>query len=106
MQQTELYQYPGWSFGRTPERYDISQTLSYTRPLQWGHNERDGVSNHMRPDCWLPINAGAFQRKHQLDFVRGIHRWLPTQKASNEENISIWWRRHAMYPDASSSIKS
>ena len=52
------------------------------------------------------------QKKHQssasLAFARGIHRWLvnsphgnspvtgefPTQRASNAQNVSIWWRHH------------
>ena len=42
------------------------------------------------------------QRKHQssasLAFVRGIHRhrWIPPQRASNAENLSIWWRHHVI----------
>ena len=45
---------------------------------------------------------GADQRKHQsspsLAFVGGTHRWLvvPRPKASNAENVSIWWRHHAL----------
>ena len=43
------------------------------------------------------IYSGADQRKRQssasLAFVRGIHRW-PGQRASNAENVSIWWRHH------------
>ena len=29
-------------------------------------------------------------------FVRGIHRprWIPRTKASDAENVSIWWRHH------------
>ena len=45
--------------------------------------------------------SGADQRKHQsstsLAFVSGIHRWpgeFLTQRASNAENVSIWWRHH------------
>ena len=45
------------------------------------------------------VCSGADQRKHQssasLTFMRGIHRWrakLPSQMASNAENVSIWWR--------------
>ena len=56
------------------------------------------------------MSAKAFQitcdclhsRKHRssgsLAFVRGIHRWpvkSPSQRASNAENVSIWWRHHA-----------
>ena len=47
--------------------------------------------------------SGVHQRKHQsyasLAFVRGIHRWpvnSPHERASNAENVSIWWRHHAM----------
>ena len=47
------------------------------------------------------VYSGADQRKHQssasLVFVRGIHRdrEFPAQRASNAENVSIWWRHHA-----------
>ena len=43
------------------------------------------------------------QRNHQsstsLDLVRGIHRWpvhSPSQRASNMENVSIWWLHHGI----------
>ena len=46
---------------------------------------------------------GADQRKHQssasLAVVSGIHRWPanpPAQRASNVENVSIWWRHHML----------
>ena len=46
---------------------------------QWGHNGRDGVSNHQPHDCLLIRFSDADQRKHQssksLTSVRGIHRW-------------------------------
>ena len=29
------------------------------------------------------------------DFTGG--RWIPVQKASNAENVSIWWRHHAIF---------
>ena len=25
-------------------------------------------------------------------------QWIPAQMASNAENVSIWWRHHAMQP--------
>ena len=46
------------------------------------------------------VYSGVDQRKCQssasLAFVRGIHRdrWIPHTKASNAENVSIWWRNH------------
>ena len=47
------------------------------------------------------VYSDADQWKHQtyapLTFVQGIHRdqWLPRTRASNAENVSIWWRHHA-----------
>ena len=38
-----------------------------------------------------------YQSSASLAFVRGIHRWSvnsPAQRASNAENVSIWWRHH------------
>ena len=46
------------------------------------------------------VYSDADQRKHQssasLAFVWGIHRdrWIPAQRASDAENVSIWWRHH------------
>ena len=46
------------------------------------------------------VYSGADQRKHQssasLAFVRGSRRGrgIPRTKASNAENVSIWWRHH------------
>ena len=42
-----------------------------------------------------PVCSGADQRKHQsyasLAFVRGTTGGFPSQRASNAENVSIWW---------------
>ena len=49
---------------------------------------------------YLTVYSGADQRKHQsavsLAFVRGINRWIPSQRASNAEWVSIWWRHHVL----------
>ena len=65
------------------------------------HNGRDGASNHQPRDCLLNRLSDADQRKHQssasLAFVWGIHRSpvnSPHKKASNAENVSVWWRYH------------
>ena len=48
------------------------------------------------------VYSGADQRKHQspasLAFVRGIHQWPVNSphRASNAENVSIWWRHHEL----------
>ena len=48
-------------------------------PLQWRHNELDGVSNHRCLDYFLNRFFRRKSKKHQssasLAFVRGIHRW-------------------------------
>ena len=49
-------------------------------PLQWRHNQRNGVSNHQRVSIVYPtVCSGADPRQHQssasLAFVRGINRW-------------------------------
>ena len=61
------------------------------------------VSNHQPHDFFSTSYSDADQRKHQssasLAFVRGIHRGpvnSPQKTASNAENVSIWWRHHAI----------
>ena len=53
--------------------------LYHSLPLQWRHNERDGVSNHRRAVVSSVVCSDADQRKHHssasLAFVRGIYWW-------------------------------
>ena len=72
------------------------------KPLQWCHNERDRVSDHQPQDCSF---HRLFRRRSKKtsklcvpvslwgEFTR--RRWIPTQRVSNAENVSIWWRHHA-----------
>ena len=51
--------------------------MYFTWPLQWRHNERDGVSDRRLLGCLLSC---LFRRRSKktsmsLAFVRGIHRW-------------------------------
>ena len=72
-------------------------------PLQWRHNERDGVSNHQPHDCLLDR---LFRRRSEktsklriTDLCAGnspVTGELTAQRASNAEHVSIWWRHHAM----------
>ena len=54
--------------------------------FKWRYDNRDGVSNHRRPDCLLNCFSGADQRKYQssasLAFVRGstCDRRIPLTK--------------------------
>ena len=73
-----------------------------TSPLQWRHNGRDNVSNHQPNDCLL--NRVFRRRSKKTPKLRvtvicagnsPVTGEFPAQRASNAENVSIWWRHHA-----------
>ena len=68
---------------------------------QWRHNERDGVSNHQCLDGLLNCLFGCRSKKLSKLRVTGLCEGnspvtgeFSSQKASNVENVSIWWRHH------------
>ena len=75
--------------------------LTTCHTLQWRYNERDGISNHQRFDC---LHNRLFMRRSKETLkprVTGlcaenspVTGEFPAQKASNAENVSIWWRHH------------
>ena len=78
-----------------------SARLGLIYPLQW-RVRCDSVSNHRRLGCLL---SRLFRRRAQTlsKFrVTGLYEddppvtgGFPSQRASNTENVSIWWRHHA-----------
>ena len=69
--------------------------------LQWYHNEYNGISNNQRLDCLLNQIVQAQIKEN----IKSLHHWplrgntpvtsgFPSQRASNAENVSIWWRHH------------
>ena len=71
------------------------------RPLPWRHNGRDGVSNHQPHDCLVNLLFMRRSKKTSKPLVTGLcagnsHMTgeFPAQRASNAENVSIWWRHH------------
>ena len=61
-------------------------------PSQWRHNECDGgVSNHRHLDCLLNHLFTRWSKKTSNLRTAGF----PSPRASNAENVSIWWRLHA-----------
>ena len=67
--------------------------------LQWRHDERDGVSNHRCLDCLLNRLFRCRSKKTSKLCVPGlcgrnspVTNGFPSQRVSNAENISIWWR--------------
>ena len=70
-------------------------------PLQWRHNGLDGVSNHQPYHCLLNRLFGHRSKKTSKIRVTGLCAGkspgtgeFPAQRASNAENVSIWWRHH------------
>ena len=76
---------------------------SYARftPLRWRHNEHEGVSNHQPHGCLLDRvfkeNIKALRHWPLWGEFTG-DRWIPAQRVSNVENVSIWWR-HGRTPE-------
>ena len=69
--------------------------------LQWRHNDCDGVSNHQPRDCLLHRLFRRRSKKSSTLRVTGLCEGnspvtgeFPAQRASNAENVSIWWRHH------------
>ena len=69
--------------------------------LLWRHNARDGVSNHQPHDCL--VNRLFRRRSKKTSKLRVTGLWkenspvtgeFPAQRASNAENVSIWWHHH------------
>ena len=70
--------------------------------LQWRHTWHDGVSNHQPRDCFLNRLFRHRWKKTSKLSVTGlcagnslVTGGFPAQRASNAENVSIWWRHHA-----------
>ena len=106
---------PLWGESTGRRWFPITKALSVTRSFDvffdlrpnkriskqsWRRNERDGFSNHRRLNCLLSRLFSATQRKHQssalLACVRNppVTGGFPSQRASNVENVSIWWRHY------------
>ena len=73
------------------------------KTLEWRHNERDSVSNHQPRDCLLNRLFRRRSKKASKLRVTGpcagitpVIGELPTQMASNWENVCIWWCHHEM----------
>ena len=88
---------------RKPQFY-VSGKRPMVFPLQWHHNERDGVSNHQRHDCLLKRLFRRNSKKTSKLRVTGLCAGkslvtgeLPAQRSSNAENVSIWWRHHVSH---------
>ena len=82
----------------------IMQNKRVLVSLQWRHNERDGVSNHQSLDCLINRFCRRKSKKTSRLRVTGlcegnpqVNSEFPAQRASNAENVSIWWRHHVLW---------
>ena len=69
--------------------------------LKWRHNERGSVSNNQRlhflSNCRFRSSSKKTSKFRVTGLCAGISPVtgeLPTQRARNAENVSIWWRHH------------
>ena len=69
--------------------------------LQCRHNEPNGVSNQQPQDCLLNRLFRRWSKKTSKLCITGLcvgksptSGEFPAQRASNAENVSIWWRHH------------
>ena len=72
--------------------------------LQWRHNENDDVSNHWHLDCLINRLFRHIPKKTSKLHVTGLCEGnppgtggFPSQRSSNMENVSIWWRHHGSW---------
>ena len=75
--------------------------LDWNWALQWRHNGHDSVSNHQPHDCLLNHLFRRRSKKTSKLRVTGLSVGnspgtgeFPAQRASNVDNVSIWWRHH------------
>ena len=71
--------------------------------VQWHHNGHDGVSNHQPHHCLLNYLFRCRSKKTSKLCITGLCQWnslvtgeFPAQRASNVQNVSIWWFHHGM----------
>ena len=83
----------------------LSPNCMYHQTLQWRHDERDGVSNHQPHHCLLKRLFRRRSKKTSKLRVTGLCEGhssvtgeFPAQRASNAENVSIWWHQNEMRP--------
>ena len=69
--------------------------------LHWRNNEHNNVSNHQRLDCLLNclfrLRSNEISKLRVTGLCEGnspVTGEFPAQRASNAENVSIWWCHH------------
>ena len=84
---------------RVPEPNGLIVNKIMSNALQWRHNDSNGVANHWSLDCLLNrLSKRRSKKTSRLRVTRlcegnpPVTGGLPSQRASNSEYVSIWWR--------------
>ena len=73
----------------------LQELLRIHTSLQWRHNGCDGASDHHPHECLLKLVSKRRSKKTLKLCVTGLCEGnSPAQRASNAEDVSIWWRHH------------
>ena len=79
----------------------IDEILLDMVSLQWRHNDLDGVSNHQPHGCLVDCLYRRRSKKTSKLCVTGLCAGnspvtgeFPAHRASNAEDVPIWWRHH------------
>ena len=86
-----------WSFNR-------NSNIFIHGTLRWRHNERDIIPNQQHleclPTCLFRRRSKKISKLHVTGLCEGnspVTGKFPAQRASDPENVSIWWRHHEIY---------
>ena len=81
--------------------YQSVHLLMVILPLQWHHNDRDGISDHQCLHCLLNCWFRHRSKKTSKLCLTGLCAGnslgtgeFPSLKAISSENVSIWWRHN------------
>ena len=79
----------------------VQRHQKFSKSLQIRHNERDVISNHSHLhcllNCWFRCRSGKTSKLRVTGLCEGnslVTGEFPAQRASNMENVSIWWHHH------------
>ena len=83
--------------------HSVSSKHEVSWAFQLRHNEHDGGSNHQPHDCVLNRLFKRRSKKTSKLCVTGVcvgnsavTGEFPAQRASDANNVSIWWRHHGL----------
>ena len=80
-------------------RHDAHDAHGSSRSLLWRQNDSDNVSNHQPHKRLFKRRSKKTPKLRVTGLCEGkspVTGEFPAQKASNAENVSIWWRHHVL----------